>query len=285
MINRVVWPATFLILVLPWRYSHASCGESEYTQPGHVLINHVIESLMGTSLMGCMQHCDENVFCSSINIYTDSRLCELNSANHISFPEDLVPVSHHASYMIYSLHPAFVCSNHRCPDPDTRCFLYGTSRHCHVCVNPLGMEDGRITDAQITASSFFRENHVPANGRLGNTVGAGAWAAKKNLVGEYLQIDLGKAMIIIKVATQARHRYPYFQWVTKYYLTYSMGPGYWLPYKYYNQVKEFQGNHNRDIVVTNSLPLPLKTRYIRIVVLEWNNHISMRAELYGCSPP
>ena len=38
-----------------------------------------------------------------------------------------------------------------------------------------------------------------------------------------------------------------------------------------------------DTVVSHELRPPIRARYIRFRPLTWNNHISMRVELFGCS--
>ena len=46
--------------------------------------------------------------------------------------------------------------------------------------------------------------------------------------------------------------------------------------------KVFIGNSDRYTVVRNKVKMPLVTRYIRIHPEDWNGHISMRTEFYGC---
>lgn len=56
-----------------------------------------------------------------------------------------------------------------------------------------------------------------------------------------------------------------------------------LPYFFtfcYFQV--FEGNEDSDTVVFNKLSQPITARYIRLLPIEWHNHISMRIEIYGC---
>ena len=53
-----------------------------------------------------------------------------------------------------------------------------------------------------------------------------------------------------------------------------------LSYNYLFQ--EFSGNSDRYTVVRNKVKMPLVTRYIRIHPDDWNGHISMRTEFYGC---
>ncbi|XP_060593430.1 discoidin domain-containing receptor A-like [Ruditapes philippinarum] len=70
------------------------------------------------------------------------------------------------------------------------------------------MEDGRITDDRITASSTHDYRSVgPQNSRIRKEKSGGAWCPNA-LVDkdsyEYLQIDLLKLMVITKVEVQGR---------------------------------------------------------------------------------
>ena len=81
----------------------------------------------------------------------------------------------------------------------------------------MGMENGQIRDAQITASSENDENHAAVQGRLNLKAGrgkTGAWSAYGNLVNQWLQVELGRYSIVTGIATQGRNAYP--QWVTLY---------------------------------------------------------------------
>ncbi|KAJ7386568.1 hypothetical protein OS493_008712 [Desmophyllum pertusum] len=46
----------------------------------------------------------------------------------------------------------------------------------------------------------------------------------------------------------------------------------------------FRGNSDRNSVVTHPLSPPIRARFIRIVVVSWYGHISMRAGFYGRRP-
>ena len=96
------------------------------------------------------------------------------------------------------------------------------------------MEDDRILNSQITASSIFKGGYEAWRGRLNYNTGTGGWAAKYAANGEWVQVDLLKFHIISKVATQGR---TYDQWITKYYLKYSQDGVNWESYKYGNNVK------------------------------------------------
>ena len=67
------------------------------------------------------------------------------------------------------------------------------------------MEDGRILDRQITASSSYSPRHGPQYARLNSQAGAGGWVSAEDY-GYYgyqwLQIDLGNPhTIVTRVAT------------------------------------------------------------------------------------
>ena len=86
------------------------------------------------------------------------------------------------------------------------------------------MENGTISDKQVTASSQYKERYAAFYGRLHAQEGdevAGAWSALTNDVNQWLQVDLiYQYTNITRVATQGRHS-SYSQWVTKYQLQYS----------------------------------------------------------------
>lgn len=100
---------------------------------------------------------------------------------------------------------------------------------------PLGMEDGNITDSQITASSTYRQIPTldPWQARLNNPgitgVTYGSWSAGSRSVGEYLQVDLGCVKMITKIATQGRS-IGVNQHVTKYSVSYSNDTTSWPQY-------------------------------------------------------
>ena len=89
-------------------------------------------------------------------------------------------------------------------------------------MSPLGMENGAISDAQISASSQWDNNLGSHRARLnGNPTGkgTGAWCALNNDKNQWLQVDLGRYTTVNYIATQGRSDSS--QWVTKYWLQYS----------------------------------------------------------------
>ncbi|XP_031571293.1 EGF-like repeat and discoidin I-like domain-containing protein 3 [Actinia tenebrosa] len=163
-----------------------------------------------------------------------------------------------------------------------------TAAHCNGL--PLGLEDKRIADSQLSASSVVNNYHHPKYARLNALPGsdhAGSWrGASRN--GEYFQVDLLTTKMITKFATQGRPRDKYNrnQWISKFSLTYSVDGSTWVSYRGDGQsTKIFNGNSDKDTIVSHSLgvDVPIVARYIRIVVQAFVESPSLRAELYGCN--
>ncbi len=86
-----------------------------------------------------------------------------------------------------------------------------------ACTRPLGLQNGRILSANITASSFLDRNFLPSYARLhGN--GHGGWCAAKQDKAQFIQVDLGMMHTISGVSTQGYKMYS--DWVTSYKLQY-----------------------------------------------------------------
>ena len=87
---------------------------------------------------------------------------------------------------------------------------------------PLGVEDGRIIDQEMQASSYYNYWLAPRHARLNQRrVGrkGAAWCAKRNNRAQWLQVDFGALTAVRRFATQGRQNAD--QWVTSYYLSYS----------------------------------------------------------------
>jgi len=95
---------------------------------------------------------------------------------------------------------------------------------CLACLAPLGMENGRITSAQLTASSQWDGNHSPNRARLNipaNGNYRGAWAVAPDQINQnqWIQVDLRIKTRITYVATQGRA--DAVQWLKKYRLQFG----------------------------------------------------------------
>ncbi|XP_008335937.2 discoidin domain-containing receptor 2-like [Cynoglossus semilaevis] len=92
--------------------------------------------------------------------------------------------------------------------------------HCRFA---LGMEDGRIKDNDITASSQWYETTGPKYARFNREEGDGAWCPKgEPSDSQYLQVDLGRLTFLTVVGTQGRYaRSSGKEYATAYRLNYS----------------------------------------------------------------
>ena len=97
---------------------------------------------------------------------------------------------------------------------------------------PLGVEDKRVPNPMMRASSYRNYYCRPGSGRLnGRRVGrqGGAWCAKRRNRRQWLQIDFGALTRVTRIATQGKQNSA--QWVKSYYLKYSKNGYSFLPYK------------------------------------------------------
>ena len=105
-------------------------------------------------------------------------------------------------------------------------------------IQPLGMENREIPNEAVKASSFWGLENEPWQARLNNiqkSGSSGSWSAHRNVIGQYLQIDLGKERVVNKIATQGTPSDD--QWVTSYKLLFSSNGAKWNEYQYNGVVK------------------------------------------------
>ena len=97
----------------------------------------------------------------------------------------------------------------------------------------LGVEDGRIQDSAMSSSTIYASSsNFAANLARLNLVAvsskAGAWCPNNKNDQQWLKIDLGVLTTVTKVATQGRQDSS--QWVTSYFISYSINNSYWANY-------------------------------------------------------
>jgi len=87
---------------------------------------------------------------------------------------------------------------------------------------PIGVEDRKIPDYAISASTRWDKYHAAYYGRLNNVKRGhkrGGWSAKRNTRGQWIQVFLGRQSRITAILTQGRQDID--QWVTSYTVAYS----------------------------------------------------------------
>ncbi|CAJ1069644.1 discoidin domain-containing receptor 2 isoform X1 [Xyrichtys novacula] len=156
--------------------------------------------------------------------------------------------------------------------------------HCRYA---LGMEDGRIKNDDITASSQWYETTGPQYARLNREEGDGAWCPEGQLEpsdSQYLQVDLGRLTFLTVVGTQGRYaRNSGNEFARAYRLNYSRDGLLWKSWKNRLGNTVMEGNKNAYASVINDLHPPIITRYVRLIpVTVLSTTVCMRVELYGC---
>ena len=118
------------------------------------------------------------------------------------------------SFLLYSID--------KCKVVQYSCFI-------SACVDPLGMEDRRIQDNQITSSTAYNANHAAYYARLNRPASdgtIGAWCTADVDSSPWIQVDLGVSKNVSGIVLQGRADYD--RWVTKYMVNYSDDGISWL---------------------------------------------------------
>uniref|UniRef100_G3NY79 Neuropilin n=1 Tax=Gasterosteus aculeatus aculeatus TaxID=481459 RepID=G3NY79_GASAC len=151
------------------------------------------------------------------------------------------------------------------------------------CSNAFGMESGKITDDQITASSSFYDEHwLPRQARL--NYHDNGWTPNEDSNKEFVQVDLHTLKVLTGIATQgavSKETQKTYH-VTTFKLEVSTNGEDWMVYRHGKNHKVFHANTDATEVVLNRIPQPVLARFVRVRPQTWKNGIALRFELYGC---
>ncbi|XP_063102700.1 coagulation factor VIII isoform X3 [Cavia porcellus] len=153
------------------------------------------------------------------------------------------------------------------------------------CSIPLGMESKLISDAQITASSYFTNRFAtwsPSQARLHLQGRTNAWRPQVNNPKEWLQVDFQRTMKVTGIITQGVKSLLTSMFVKEFLISSSQDGHHWTLFLQNGKIKVFQGNQDSFTPVMNSLDPPLMTRYLRIHPQNWARQIALRLEVLGC---
>ncbi|XP_038059592.1 retinoschisin-like [Patiria miniata] len=141
---------------------------------------------------------------------------------------------------------------------------------------PLGLEDGTITDDRMTASDH-NQNWPASKGRLNYN---GGWAAR-SLIDPWIEVDLIEASLIAGVITQGDGDW----YVTQYKVAYKNQPS-----SHFEHVTDgsgnitiFIGNTDGNTPVTNLFYESAVATVMRIEPTKWSTGVGLRLELLGCN--
>ncbi|XP_060073558.1 hemicentin-1-like [Ylistrum balloti] len=164
-----------------------------------------------------------------------------------------------------------------------------------------------LPDASITASSHYEDtlySDAPSRSKLDTVregditeaktgrrkILGGSWQAYVNDKRQWLQLEFPQLAIVTEIVTQGRSSTDCCtqrQWVTQYKLLFSKDGRHWHKYREIKtgDTKIFEGNRDHDTKCKHELPVPVVARFLRINPVAWNEKISLRVEVFGCTVP
>ncbi|XP_075914179.1 lactadherin-like [Petromyzon marinus] len=170
--------------------------------------------------------------------------------------------------------------------PSLRLEVYGCD--AQACGHKLGMASGEIRDDQITASShkkgWFGRNWEAHQARLDNGGMVNAWQAKRNAVGEWLQVDFARLTTVTGVVSQGARERGTSKFVRSFTLLYSGDGAAWTAYRETSghAHRVFVANRDNHTYARSVLAPPLLARYVRLYPQTWETAIVLRVEFLGC---
>ncbi|NXS80028.1 FA8 factor, partial [Erpornis zantholeuca] len=153
------------------------------------------------------------------------------------------------------------------------------------CSMPLGMENRKIPDQHISASSYSANvfsSWPPALARLNLQGRTNAWRPKSNSPREWLQVDFEVTKKVTAIMTQGAKALFTQMFVKEFAVSISQDGMHWSPVLQNGKEKIFKANQDHQSTVTNTLESPLFARYVKIHPRQWHNHIALRIEFLGC---
>ena len=157
--------------------------------------------------------------------------------------------------------------------------IYPLKWHRHISMRAgltICLPKSCETEAVKSASSGHSTQHRDNGCQQGGLDSPNGWCAAELKQGHWYQMDAGSVTTINGVVTQGRHSAD--QWVTRFAVVASQDGNNW-----WSVGPSFAGNSDRDTKVTNVFRQSVTARYVRIMPLAWNNHMSLRAGLVVCT--
>ncbi|XP_074639737.1 uncharacterized protein LOC141897951 isoform X4 [Acropora palmata] len=151
------------------------------------------------------------------------------------------------------------------------------------CSSALGLEDLKIQDSQLTAQSYYESLSIGGGISVDTEAKCArlnknncAWCAPRRK-GQYLQVDLGRDLVITGIATQGLEALSDY-YVRRYTVSHSRNGRTWSTFP-----QVMRGNRDGGSVVRHTFRSPKYARYIRVYPVAYRYRICLRMELYGCS--
>ncbi|XP_041484500.1 lactadherin-like [Lytechinus variegatus] len=151
----------------------------------------------------------------------------------------------------------------------------------------LGVEDGRVPDSSMTASSVAKPGTEAHHGRLNHmatNTSLGAWLPDETKIGKenaWIKVDLGEVMLVTGVVTQGQAELNHF--VISYDISYSLDNVDWFypSEEDCDWSKPYNGNYDNITLSTTLFQRPFKARYVRFHPFQYHTAMAMRIEVLG----
>jgi len=163
--------------------------------------------------------------------------------------------------------------------------IYLTDGSCNPINNPLGMEDKRIKDYQISSSSDWDSYHRPQFARLNNPA-QDQWCAhwQKHGTDQFVRVDFDKRQLMYGVSVQGQASFD--NWVTSYKVNYTEDGYIWKTYMENGIDKIFTGPTSRNTPVKHNFASPIHGFGLLVNPQSFHgNDICLRMEIYGNEDP
>ncbi|XP_035247102.1 macrophage mannose receptor 1 [Anguilla anguilla] len=145
----------------------------------------------------------------------------------------------------------------------------------NVCVRGLGVEDGNVTDAQLSASSS-RSGMGPQKARLN---GNSCWMPSEPR-NSWIQVDLGEAKKVTGITIQGCPGAD--NWVTTFKIQSSMDGIQWTDYN--ADGGTFPGSADRNTPEMQLFGTPFSGKHIRVWPQQAQGQAGLRLDILGCKP-
>ncbi|XP_028409028.1 uncharacterized protein LOC114531613 isoform X2 [Dendronephthya gigantea] len=143
-------------------------------------------------------------------------------------------------------------------------------------IGPLGLENKRIQDDQLSASALHYSSHSPNRGRLYDDKG---WVAGSKSGEIWLQVDFLRLAKVSEIWTQGRGNYD--QWIKTFRVQYSMDTTQFTTYKPFGRDEALTANTDRHSAVCQKILPAIEARVLRILSDQIHSYPALRMEVVG----
>ncbi|XP_021376545.1 uncharacterized protein LOC110465201 [Mizuhopecten yessoensis] len=181
--------------------------------------------------------------------------------------------------------------SHNNPDPSEGHCVLLTQTDILICSDFLVSGLHGVNDTALSASSYIEDtlDCSPRNARLfypGDVLSTlkrlGGWQSGIANTDQFIQVTFSVDTIIRAVTVQGRFE-QFDEWVTTYYLLYSMDGVTWTMVKSPDGAPNlFVGSHDRNTPITSEVTPNVTTRHLRINPQSWQSRVTLRFDVSGC---